>query len=70
MTKNQILPFKQFELTLTCRDKHNNFQVLTFDKIENDDLMSILAQLPLIIARINKILVEKKLKSDDDDIPF
>lgn len=56
---------KQFTLTLIINEPR------TIDKIEADDLLELLSQFLLVIARANK-LIESHIERHtvDDDIPF
>lgn len=57
---------KQFELTLVHRD---NDKINSVDKVEEDDLVELLAKFLLVIVGIQKNLSED-LKRIEDDIPF
>ena len=61
----------QFELNLTYR---NNKELVSFDKIEADDLVSLLSQFIIVIANVQRKIVER-IEAEtgrrvDDDIPF
>lgn len=63
--------FKKFELTLTVRDENNKFQPISFDKIEDNNLVSLTLQFNIVIMSIHKKLVDKELENKiDDNIPF
>lgn len=63
--------FKKFELTLTVRDENNKFQPISFDKIEDNNLVSLMLQFNIVIMSIYKKLVDKELENKiDDNIPF
>lgn len=64
---------KAWELTLYHRNPDNDFSVKSWNKIEADDIIQLLAQFMVLLASIQKketdaILNELRLK--DDDIPF
>ena len=61
---------KQFELTITRRDTVKSFAALSSDKIESDNLVELLAQFILVIARIQQQLAAENPRYDGDDIPF
>ncbi len=61
---------KKYTLTLIVHKKES-FDVASVDSIESDNLMEILAQLPLIVARILKVKINNLERHVvDDDIPF
>lgn len=61
---------KQFELTIVRRDTVKSFAALSSDKIESDNLVELLAQFILVIARIQQQLAAENPPRYDDDIPF
>jgi len=70
---------KKYELLLNVRneDANGNFQPKSFDRIEADTMVELLAQLQIAIATVmEKELDELRLKLrfpstvTDDDIPF
>lgn len=62
---------KRFELNMTSR--RENGSLLSFDKIEADDLVQLMTQFVLVIAGVARgLLEEAKLANQlrSDDIPF
>lgn len=60
---------KRFELNLTHRLPDNSFQVKSFNKIESDNFIELLAQFMLVIASVmQEIEIENRV--ENDDIPF
>lgn len=61
----------QFELNLTYR---NGKELVSFDKIEAEDLVSLLSQFIIVIANVQRKIVERieaeTGRSIDDDVPF
>lgn len=60
---------KQFELTLIYRPP-DAWQPKSLDKIEADDLLEVLAQLLLVVVKLQKKIDAELFNSIDDDIPF
>lgn len=69
MPKSPTTPPKLFELTLTIRDPNNRFQPISFDKIEDDNLVSLLGQFMICLISAQRTENEIKRKHDED-IPF
>lgn len=64
---------KKYELTLLVKNKPGEFELASADKIEGDTLLEVLAQLPLVVARIQELQIQKwkRVASwNDEDIPF
>lgn len=63
---------KKYSLTLTVRKAKDSFDVASVDSIESDSLLEVMAQLPLIVARITKLEINNLERHivTDDDIPF
>lgn len=60
--------FKQFEITLVRRN--DGFTAKSIDKVEGDDLVELLAQFLLVIARLQRTFEREMGGLADDDIPF
>ena len=54
---------KQFMLTIVTND--NDGKVKSLDKIEGDDLVELLAQLPIVV-----VTIQSRIPNRDDDFPF
>lgn len=64
---------KKYELTLLVKNKPGEFELASADKIEGDTLIEVLAQLPLVVSRIQQVQISKWKRQamwKDDDIPF
>jgi len=61
---------KQFELNIVRRDMVKSFAALSSDKIESDNLVELLAQFILVVARIQQQMAAENPARYDDDIPF
>lgn len=65
---------KRLEICLTYRDKGGNFK--SFDKVEGDTLVEVVAQFILLVAQVadaikkEALLEQRQLQINDDDIPF
>ena len=64
---------KKYELTLLVKNRPGEFELASADKIEGDTLLEVLAQLPLIVSRLQELQIKKWrqiAQRNDDDIPF
>ena len=57
---------KQFELKLTYRDEKSN--LISYDIIEDDNLVSLLAQFIFVVAQLKRKM--ETVRNEDDNIPF
>jgi hypothetical protein len=56
---------------LTLDRSDGKFEVSYHDRVEGKDIIEVVSQLPLVIARLMKSEYEKELlRLADDDIPF
>jgi hypothetical protein len=64
---------KEWELTLYHRIPDPDFRVKSWNKIEADDIVQLLAQFQILLAQIlrqeNESVINE-LRMKDDDIPF
>lgn len=64
--KGSLNLIKDFELNFTHRDGK---ELISFSKIEADNLVELMAQFLLIIANVQRDIA-KRIGVSDDDIPF
>lgn len=63
---------KQFEITLIRRaPEDRQFQPLSIQTVQGDDLVELLSQFIMIIAVVGRDMMdEERLKQMDDSVPF
>jgi hypothetical protein len=66
---------RQFILTLNYKNDSSEWETISHDVINETDLVKLLAQFPLVIAKLHRRILEEEAiergeEFTDEDIPF
>jgi len=63
----------KYELSVTMRGDDGTWDLMSFDKIMADSLVSLLGQFLIVVGRMHQLEMDEHTKmklGNDDDIPF